>query len=101
MSGQGWTPRPWQVDGPASGNPKFGLWDVEGALSHVASNCTLADARLIAAAPDLAEAAIEIDRLFLVIESAVRNADPRHQPVVLAALKANRAALAKAGGSDA
>jgi len=55
-----------------------------------------ANARLIAAAPDHYAAARELDRLMLVIESAVRNADPSHHEAVLAALKANRAAIAKA-----
>lgn len=41
----------------------------------------------------LRAAAIEIDRYLLVIESAVRNADPSQHSAVLAALQANRAAL--------
>lgn len=44
---------------------------------------------------DLYKAAKEIDRLFLVIESAVRFADPWQHSAVLAALKANRAAIKK------
>lgn len=59
---------------------------------------TEANASLIAAAPDQHASGIELDRLFLVIESAVRNADPAHLPAVVAALKANRAAVAKAEG---
>lgn len=41
----------------------------------------------------LRAAATEIDRHLLVIESAVRNADPSQHSAVLAALQANRAAL--------
>ena len=59
----------------------------------------VANARLIAAAPDHNAASREIDRLSLVIESAVRNAEPSHHAKVLAALKANRAAIAKAEGT--
>lgn len=41
----------------------------------------------------LREVAKEVDRWFLVIESAVRTADGNNRPGVLAALKANRGAL--------
>ena len=54
------------------------------------------DARLIAAAPDYHTAAREIDRLALVIESAVRFSDPTNLAAVRAALKANQAAILKA-----
>ena len=58
-----------------------------------------ADARLIAAAPDLLAVAEEFDRLALVIESAVREArSPDRHAAVLAALKANHTAIAKAKG---
>lgn len=53
-------------------------------------------ARLIAAAPDHHAVALELDRLMLVIESAVRWQDPTNHAAVLAMLKANRAAIAKA-----
>jgi hypothetical protein len=56
----------------------------------------VANARLIAAAPDYHTAAREIDRLALVIESAVRFSDPTNLAAVRAALKANQAAIAKA-----
>ena len=56
----------------------------------------LANAHLIAAAPDMREASREIDRLSLVILSAVNFADKAHLEAVSAALKANRDALAKA-----
>ena len=42
---------------------------------------------------DLLSAAKEIDRLLLVIESAVRNADPKQWPAVVRALKANHEAI--------
>lgn len=45
----------------------------------------------------LVEAAREIDRWLLVIESAVRRGEPRDHPAILAALKANRAALESGG----
>lgn len=55
-----------------------------------------ANARLIAAAPQLLEALQAYDRLSLVIESAVRLGDPLHGPGVVAAIKAGRAAIATA-----
>jgi hypothetical protein len=56
------------------------------------------DALQIAATPDLLAAAREIDSFALVIESAVRDIEPVHYAAVLAALKANIAAIAKATG---
>lgn len=41
----------------------------------------------------------ELDRLALIIESAVRNADPGRHEIVVAALKANNIALSKATGA--
>jgi len=61
--------------------------------------CGLQLSRLIAAAPDLLAAGFEFERLMLVIDSAVRNADPKYHEQVLAALNANRAALQKATGA--
>lgn len=54
---------PWVVDGPppAGRNPNMGLWCVEGAKNFVASDCTLADAHLIAAAPDMLSVLKTID----------------------------------------
>ena len=53
---------------------------------------------LIAAAPDLHSTALELERLSLVIESAVRHSDPPHREVVLSLIRENRAAIAKAEG---
>lgn len=59
----------------------------------------LADATLIAAAPDLYAAALEINRLCLIIESSVRHdagpASTDHKNI-LAVIKATRAAIVKA-----
>lgn len=55
-------------------------------------------AQIAAAAPVMLAAAQEIDRLLLVIESAVRNSDAVEYAAILKALKANRAAIAKAEG---
>lgn len=57
-----------------------------------------ANARLIAASPDLFEALAEIDRLSLVILSAVNYADRDNLEAVSGVLKASRAALARARG---
>jgi hypothetical protein len=59
---------------------------------------TEADMALIAAAPDLLSAAIKLDRMALVIESAVRRANDGNYHAVLSALKAIEAAIAKAEG---
>jgi hypothetical protein len=57
-----------------------------------------ANAPLIAAAPDLLSAAIKLDRMALVIESAVRRANDGNYNATLSALKAIEAAIAKAEG---
>lgn len=55
------TAGPWSVvvEGPTA-NPNTGSWAVESEASHIASYCTLADAHLISAAPDLLTALINI-----------------------------------------
>jgi hypothetical protein len=55
-----------------------------------------ANASLIAAAPDLHQIGVEFDRLSLVIESAIRVASTVYLEDVVALIKANRAAIAKA-----
>lgn len=55
-----------------------------------------ADARLIAAAPSLLATAQEVDRLMLVIESAVRSAHAVEYDAILTALRANRDAVGMA-----
>ena len=64
--------------------------------SHQAN---LKNAFLMAAAPEHHAVALELDRLMLVIESAVRWQDPTHHTAVVALVKANRAVIAKAIGS--
>ncbi len=66
-------------------------WDYRAAES-------IANAPLVSAAPDLLAAAKEIDRWCLVIESAVRNDAPSDLARVIAALRANNAAITKAEG---
>lgn len=86
-----------------------GPWEAIKSLGGAAwyildrDHVTLADfireesvARAIASIPDMLAAAAELDRLCLVIESAVSITDPAHHAAVVALLKANRAALAKA-----
>jgi hypothetical protein len=70
--------------------------------SHHANWCadvTHPDMRLIAAAPDQHAVCLELDRLMLVIESAVRHSDPRNHAAVMALILANKAAIAKATGA--
>jgi len=57
-----------------------------------------ANANLIAAAPDLAEALARFYRLSLVIESAVRRVESSKRDAVVEVIHAARAALKKAKG---
>lgn len=56
------------------------------------------DARLIASAPDLRAISTELDRLMLVIESAVRHSDPKNHAAIEALILANRSIVEKAKG---
>ncbi|MDO8912341.1 MAG: hypothetical protein Q8N10_03525 [Phenylobacterium sp.] len=58
----------------------------------------LANTHLMIGAASLDRAAREIDRLALIIDSAVRHSEPGFRDTVLGALKANRAAILKAAG---
>ena len=103
------TPGPWHAEGPIKGEPIFGAVTDDVGDGNMIADCafhdnpeiTRANTRLIAAAWEQHEAAVALDRLSLVIESAVRNADPSQHSVVLAVLQANRAAIAKAENRDA
>lgn len=89
---------PWFVDGPspaAGRNPNMGLWSVEGARNNVANNCTLADAHLISAAPDLAT---ELRDLVDWLEANQRTIEGMFSMDDL--LAGPRAALSKALGQD-
>lgn len=57
-----------------------------------------ANARLIAAAPDHYAVALELDRLALVIDNAIRFADPAFKDEVQALLRANKSVLSRATG---
>jgi len=107
------TPGPWKLKFEPVGNPvdhadfphahflagEDDYWDdATNTGFHLSGIMNEDDAHLMAAAPDTYTSAREIDRLYLVIESAVRNADPRNHALVVAALKANQAAIAKAEG---
>ena len=84
------TPGFWRVDGPSAGNPNMGLWSVEGA-SNVANQCTLADARLIAAAPAMLSALLKI---------AENESDGLHMYTLQAMQALALAAIAKARGES-
>ena len=103
------TPGPWEWDGTVwqYDDQQGAPWLVQSPYQDIKSKAVLsgvircnteADARLIAAAPDHHAVALELDRLMLVIESAVRQHDPSHSEAVVAMLKANRATIAKATG---
>lgn len=108
MSGVKHTPGPWKIDfGYPRGLPG-GISTMNGGrpvtrfntFARPTSPEALANARLIAAAPDHHAVALELDRLALVIDSAVRFADPAFKDEVQALLKANKAALARARGEQ-
>nr|WP_312293795.1 hypothetical protein [Brevundimonas diminuta] len=88
------TPGPWRVVGPdpAGKNPHVGLWEVHGK-GHIASDVSLFDGRLIAAAPDLFEAGTELQAA-----RKAQNADPSAENAsrVRAASDTFDAALSKA-----
>lgn len=79
-------------------NPSRGI--VAWATRHVGQTSAEveANARLISTAPDYHEVALELDRLRLVIESAVRNADLPHHQEVVELLRSNMRAIGKASG---
>lgn len=95
------TPGPWTTGPKLHGfdfsivNPKgdaeVGDWLVAGVRWE-------ANARLIAAAPEHHAVALELERLSLVVESAVRNSDPANRSAILALIMANRAAISRAEG---
>ena len=98
MSGSKRTPGPWktmdylsraeEIHGPSG---QVLVMRMDGA--------TLGDMLAMAAAPEQHAAGLELERLSLIIESAVRQADPVHHAAVVSLIKANRAALAKATGA--
>jgi hypothetical protein len=96
------TPGPWSANTTA-------VWSGDKIVASVYGDdpdChpderMVANASLIAAAPDHHAVALELDRLMLVIESAVRWQDKSNHAAVLAMLKANRAAIRKATGEQA
>jgi hypothetical protein len=87
-----YTPGPWR--------PDTDEWSVvagdeaDGSFRYVAQECLSADARLIAAAPELLEA---LERLTNRVDPGVRGRDHGIKSLV-DALKAARAAIAKATG---
>lgn len=107
------TPAPWFVDGADTNWTVYGLNDQgynrfsaqiqrgnTAPMEHTGSDEITANARLIAAAPEHHAVALELDKLMLVIESAVRRAEPGHHAAVVSLIQANIAALAKARGAQ-
>lgn len=72
----------------------------EVSVAHLDEDALNFRGRLIAAAPDHHAVALELDRLALVIDSAVRFADPAFKDEVQALLRANKAAIARARGEQ-
>ena len=104
------TPGPWILErhDEDDGSISYEVWnhtaDHYGRIASCNDQLThpnsKANARLIAAAPDQNAALLEVDRLSLVIESAVRYADFPNHAAVLAALNAVTAAIARARGEE-
>ena len=94
------TPGPWKAEAKSVTAPetdaRLGL-DIRLYGGNASDN--RANARLIAAAPDHHAVALELERLMLVIESAVRHSDPRNHAAVMALILANKAAVRKAVGA--
>ncbi|WP_433942343.1 hypothetical protein [Brevundimonas diminuta] len=118
MSGVKHTPGRWKLDvipsggrfGAAAGRA-YGVSSTNAiglsvpvvvwrGIARPASSEGQANARLIAAAPDHHAVALELDRLMLVIDSAVRFADPTFKDEVQALLRANKRAIARARGEQ-
>lgn len=76
---------------------RAGNWKLTANSAYDVRNAlTAALAATQPAAPDYHAVALELDRLMLVIESAVRHSDPANHAAVMALILANRAAIAKA-----
>lgn len=111
MSEPKFTKGPWETDFDLGATCVLGADEAMVADCAIATNpryrqdrsekVVRANAHLIAAAPDLYAVETDLDRLSLVIESAVRNADPKRHDEIVALIRANRAALAKARGEAA
>lgn len=104
MSESKHTPGPWRVEGPSpeGRNPNAGLWDVEG-VTNVANACTLHDARLIAAAPELLEAlkAAQSALAMMIQPDAIKNSTVLDAFALATQAEAKaRAIISKAEGSD-
>ncbi|WP_286951479.1 MULTISPECIES: hypothetical protein [Brevundimonas] len=107
MSGVKHTPGPWEAHKTIEahdGMPECWQIDAEHDAVCTTQFCyapnTEANARLIASAPDHHAVALELDRLALVIDSAVRFADPAFKDEVQALLRANKDAIARARGEQ-
>lgn len=95
----GFTPGPWELYNEDLRGGQYWVVAIPGpdfeTIDLHADENGEANARLIAAAPDLYAALKEFDRLMLIIVSAVHHADPLAEPAVRDLVKAARAALAK------
>jgi hypothetical protein len=112
MSESKHTPGPWQANKFAvDGADKFlriaamsrcRFVEADGSIHEISDETALANARLIAAAPDLLRVLKDFDHLSLVIESAVRErGQPSTYDSVVSVIKITRAAIAKAAGAEA
>lgn len=100
MSESKHTPGPWDWDAPTE---RITAAEYDIAELWCGPPEWEANARLVAAAPDLLDSAKAFDALHLVIAEAIRRYDPQDiglQTRILAALKANREAIQKAETHD-
>ena len=98
------TPGPWKF-GFESVDPEWAIVTIEGGLIIANVNADHrqeANARLIAAAPDLLEAAHGVDVLYAELQAALpKIANTRAMDIVQDAVRKARAAIAKAEGRHA
>ena len=101
------TPAPWVLDDCEGEDHYRYIFHGEGDYLETIARIDLAkhqpkrreleaNARLMAASPELLDVCKELQRLMLVIESSVRWGDLKNHPQVEALLLANVAAIAKA-----
>jgi hypothetical protein len=88
-----WTPGPWNVAGRGDGNQQLPIYAHGKIIAAIRDHGKLADARLIAAAPELAEACEQA--LWLNSNPRRDNEDEIEWQEVMSKI---RAALAKAKG---
>ncbi|PVX77204.1 hypothetical protein [Paraburkholderia unamae] len=95
MNEKKFTPGPWSVGGPTGYLNQVAI-DPSIGCAYGAGEEVKANARLIAAAPDLLEA---LQTTALLLQASCMIFDPESRGIALEAVKEARAAIAKATGA--